>query len=86
MNLKPHSVYGFADHNDVKDAIAKRLNSLNGNKDVLYNTLQEAVQTLLEINEVVPVSSRHRHLVANALERFANGTSNKNPHPESTAA
>lgn len=86
MNLKPHSVYGFADDNDVRAEITKRLNALNGNKDVLYNTLQEAVQTLLEINNSIPVSSRHRHLVAAALERFANGQSNKNTHPEPPAA
>ena len=73
MNLAPHSVYGFADHEDVKVAITKRLNSLNGNKDTLYNTLQEAVQALLDINDAVPVQNRQRHLVANALEAFANG-------------
>lgn len=85
-NLKPHSVYGYADHNEVKTEITKRLNGLKPNKDVLYAALQESIQALLEINANIPVSSRHRHLVADPLEKFANGASPQNTHPESTAA
>lgn len=84
--LEPHTVYGFADHEAVKLAITERLNSLNGNKDTLYAAIQEAVQALLEINDVIPVQSRHRHLVANALENFANGPRTKNAHSEPAAA
>lgn len=86
MSMTPHTVYGYADHKEVQDEIAKRLNELKSNKDVLYATLQEAIQALLEINSSVPVQSRHRHLVANALERFASGPSRQNTHKESTAA
>lgn len=82
MTLTPHSVYGYADHEDVHEAIRNRLNSLNGDKGKLYEVLQQAVTALVNINDSIPVSSKHRHLVANELEAFANGPSPKNPYQE----
>ena len=82
MSLK-ETVYGYADHEDVHAAIQQRLNQLNGNKDTLYAVLQQAVTALLNINDNIPVHSKHRHLVANELEAFANGPAPKEPHSES---
>jgi len=72
MGLKPDSVYGFAHHDDVDDAIAKRLNDINTRKvEEVAALLGEAVAALGDINQSIPVQSKHRHLVAGALENFA---------------
>lgn len=71
--LPPHSVYGFADNEDVQEAIQKRLADLNGNPEGVSRVLGQAVRALLDINANIPVQSRHRHLIAAELERFANG-------------
>ena len=81
MGLEPHSIYGYADNTLVHAAIQKRLNSLNGNKDTLYAVLEQAISALLNINDSIPVHSKHRHLVANELEAFANGPTPQEPHP-----
>jgi hypothetical protein len=79
--MKPHSVYGFADHEDVEQAIIKRANELNANsKKQLATALGQAIFALTEINSAIPVQSKHRHLVANALENFADGPKEKEPH------
>jgi hypothetical protein len=72
--LKPHSVYGFADNKDVEGAIEARLSNADAdNKGEVATLAGEAIAALLDINEAIPVQSKHRHLVANALENFANG-------------
>ena len=75
--LKPDSVYGFADHEDVEAAIEKRLQELNGNAEDAKRVLGQAVRALLDINRNIPVQNKHRHLIANELERFANGPQEK---------
>lgn len=86
MALVPHSVYGYADHEDVHNAIRDRLNALNGDKGKLYDVLQQAVSALININDSIPVHSKYRHLVANELEAFARGPSTKNTHQEPAPA
>lgn len=72
--LKPDSVYGFASHDDVEDAIAARINAVKASdKGEVRQMLGEAIAALNDINQSIPVQSRHRHLVAGALEGFANG-------------
>jgi len=39
----------------------------------VVSLLGEAVRALLEINEVIPVHAKQRHMVATALENFAEG-------------
>lgn len=72
--MKPDSVYGFAKHEDVAAAIDARLEFiLEDDTLALSKMLVEAVAALLEINDNIPVQSRQRHLVAQALEGFADG-------------
>ena len=74
--LQPDSVYGYAKDEDVEAAINQRMKDINpASKEELSRLLGEAVFSILEINGSIPVQSRHRHLVANALELFANGPS-----------
>lgn len=72
--LAPDSVYGFAKHEDVEDAIAARVNGIKASdKGEVRQLLGEAIAALNDINMSIPVQSKQRHLVANALESFANG-------------
>ncbi len=73
--MKADAVFGFARDEDVEAAIMARLDFVQdeGQTEV-YKMLGEAVMALLEINSTIPVSARHRHLVAQALESFADGT------------
>lgn len=80
--LQPNSVYGFADNEDVREAIEKRLMALNGNPEDARRVLGQAVRALLDINANIPVQSRHRHLIAAELERFANGPQEKKAHTQ----
>ncbi len=64
------TVYGFADDKDVDRLI--RVRSLRAkDKKEIAALLGEAVFALLEINSAIPVQAKHRHLVASALENFA---------------
>jgi len=82
--LQPHSVYGYADDKDVEAAIQKRMQTVNADsKQEIAELLGQAVFALTEINSSIPVQSKHRHLVANALENFGNGPREENPHTES---
>jgi len=73
--LTPDSVYGFAKHEDVDEAITKRLASVKINKPTeIAELLGEAVAALSDINSSIPTQSKYRHLVAGALENFANGS------------
>lgn len=75
MGLQPDSVYGFAKHDDVDAAIAKRLADLDITDVAAVSALLgEAIAALSDINQSIPVQSRQRHLVAGALENFANGS------------
>ncbi len=66
------TVYGFADDKDVEDLIRARTRDIDPfNKMALSNLLGQAVFALLEINGAIPVQAKHRHLVASALENFA---------------
>ena len=79
-----NSVYGFADHNDVEDAIVKRLQSINSDsKEQLALVLGQAVAALSNMNAAIPVQSKHRHLIANELEAFANGPRAEVTHTKS---
>ncbi len=70
--MLPDSVYGFASDEDVSAAINARMADTNPDcKEALAKLLGEAVFALLEINGSIPVQSKHRHLIANALELFA---------------
>lgn len=72
--MKADSVYGFAKHEDVEAAIMARLEFiLEEDTLALSKMLGEAVAALLEINNNIPVQARQRHLVAQALEGFADG-------------
>ena len=71
--LKPDSVYGYASHDDVEEAMTQRLASAMSKKDLAI-IASEAVAALSDINQSIPVQSRHRHLVAGGLENFANGS------------
>jgi len=74
--MKPDKVFGFARDADVEVAIKARLEFVQ-EETVLEISLMlgEAVRALLEINAAIPVSSRHRHLVAQPLEAFGDGES-----------
>jgi len=70
------TVYGFASHDDVDDAIAKKLAGINPGKIAdVASLLGEAIAALSDINQSIPVHSKQRHLVAGALENFANSGS-----------
>lgn len=72
--MKPDAVFGFARDKDVEAAIMARLEFiLEDDLLAISKMLGEAVAALLEINNNIPVSARHRHLVAQALELFADG-------------
>lgn len=72
------TVYGFADGKDVEDLIRARVNEVKSGEAVaLADLLGQAVFALLEINEAIPVQAKHRHLVASALENFADPSQGK---------
>lgn len=72
--LTPDPKYGFASDSDVQAAIEMRLSVITMAKRTDVGVLLgEAVSALLDINESIPVESSQRHLVAGALEKFANG-------------
>ena len=79
--LQPDSVYGYADDEAVEQAIQSRMAAVNADsKQELAELLGQAVFALTEINSSIPVQSKHRHLIANSLENFANGPREKIPH------
>jgi hypothetical protein len=66
------TVYGFADDKDVEQLIQLRMRDAKADDTLAMATLLgEAVFALLEINGAIPVQAKHRHLVASALENFA---------------
>jgi len=66
------TVYGYADGRDVETLIQTRLKRVRAEETIeVARILGQAVFALLEINEAIPVHSKHRHLVAAALENFA---------------
>ena len=66
--------YGFAHQDDVDDAITVRLSAVDAtNAEHLAKLLGEAIAALSDINQSVPVETHERHLIAGALEAFANG-------------
>jgi len=68
------TVYGYADGRDVETLIRARIAKVKAGEAVaLADLLGEAVFALLEINESIPVHAKQRHLVASALENFAEG-------------
>lgn len=72
--MQADPVFGFARDEDVKAAITARLEFiLEDGASAVSKMLGEAVVALLEINGTIPVNARHRHLVAQALEAFADG-------------
>jgi hypothetical protein len=72
--LRP-TVFGFASVDDVGDAIERRLSNVNADKkEELALALGQAIATLKAINQSIPVESAERHLIANELEAFANGS------------
>ena len=74
--MKADPVFGFARDEDVAQAIMARLEFVQaGNLAEVSQMLGEAVVALLEINSTIPVSAKHRHLVAQPLESFADGAS-----------
>ena len=82
--LERDSTYGFASHVTVENAIEKRLSVVNAdNKQQLAQILSEAVAALLAVNSAIPVHSRHRHLISDALEKFADGPQVKDTRTQS---
>ncbi|KKN76146.1 hypothetical protein LCGC14_0373410 [marine sediment metagenome] len=72
--MKADAVFGFARDEDVEQAIMARIEFVAEEETAeILKMLGEAVVALLEINSVIPVSAKHRHLVAQALEGFADG-------------
>ena len=68
------TVYGYADEKDVDHLIRLRVSEVKSGEAVaLADLLGQAVFALLEINTAIPVHAKHRHLVASALENFAEG-------------
>jgi len=66
------TIYGFADETEVEAAIKTRLAATNADKkEELAGLLGEAIAAILEINASIPHFSKHRHLIAGALELFA---------------
>jgi hypothetical protein len=82
--MLPSTIYGYADNADVESAIQARMQSADANsKEGMAELLGQAVFALLEINSAIPVQSKHRHLIANSLENFADGPRTQDPHTES---
>jgi len=74
MSVLKVTVYGFADPVEVEEFIRKRLSETSADKkEETAALLGEAIAAIIEINDVIPVHHKSRHLVANALERFAGG-------------
>ena len=74
--MQADPVFGFARDDEVWAAITARFEFIiEDGPDAVEKMLSEAVVALLEINATIPVSHRHRHLVAQALESFADGAS-----------
>lgn len=72
--MKADPVFGFARDDAVEQAIVARLEFVQEEGDAaILIMLGEAVMALLEINSTIPVSAKHRHLVAQPLESFADG-------------
>lgn len=70
------TVYGYADQDEVERAIAKRAAMVDTTRaSKVTPFLSEALTCIAEINQSIPTHSKYRHLVASALERFANGSS-----------
>ena len=68
------TVYGFADDKEVDKLMRARIQSVKeGEAVALADMLGQAVFALMEINDAIPVQAKHRHLVAAALENFAEG-------------
>ncbi len=68
------TVYGFASGEDVEKLIRARVREVRSGEAVaLADLLGQAVFALLEINNSIPVHAKQRHLVASALENFAEG-------------
>jgi hypothetical protein len=68
------TVYGYADQRDVEKLIRDRVAKAKaGDAKLLASLLGEATFALLEINNSIPVHAKQRHLVASALENFAEG-------------
>jgi hypothetical protein len=66
------TVYGYANEEEVEVAIKKRLADTNADsKEALAALLGESIAVLLDINASIPHFSKHRHLIAGALEVFA---------------
>ena len=66
--------YGFAHQDAVDDAITVRLAGLDASKVAdVAKMLGEALATIADINQSIPVEAPERHLIAGALESFANG-------------
>lgn len=75
MSLQTDEKYGYVGHDQIEDAITERLRAIDNRKaEALAQLLSEAVSALLEVNSAIPVQSNQRHLVAQALEKFANGS------------
>lgn len=74
--MQVDEVYGFAHDEDVADLINARFEYIIDDGELaIKKMLREAVIALLEINSTIPVNAKHRHLVAQALESFADGSS-----------
>ncbi len=68
------TVYGYADQKDVEKLIRARTARVKDDDEkAIASLLGEAVFALLEINNSIPVHAKQRHLVASALENFAEG-------------
>lgn len=73
MQVDP--VFGFATDEDVAAMVTARFEFVVDDGPLaVKKMLREAVVALLEINSTIPVNAKHRHLVAQALESFADGT------------
>ena len=66
------TVYGYADQKDVEQLIKARAAAANSAEEI-GDLLGGALFALLEINNSIPVHAKQRHLVASALENFAEG-------------
>lgn len=75
MALEQDPNYGFAGHDAVEQAVNERLASVaRKTPEHAAALLGEAVAALLAVNSAIPVHSNQRHLVAEALEKFADGS------------
>lgn len=71
--LQP-TIFGFASTDDVEEAITARVRIVPAtSKDVMATLVGDAIGALVDINRSIPHDSVERHLVAGALEKFANG-------------